>query len=242
MITIFVLLTILAQLGMSRPSDNLGYAYAPQYNSEVKSLSNSYGETTLNGNSFGSSNTNFQTQTNQCNPPQHSPHNNQLSQYFSTSSRSQSQQSQLDNPLVTKNFYIYTAPKSYDDQEIVRYINIGHPQKNYRVIFINTESSLSSKAKIIAKVAPTEEKTAIYVLSKQSSDLDINTEIVTPAPIEHSKPEVFFVKYKTSEEAQRAQNTIQGKIISFRNIKNFVNFIFFYTKKPNTIHLVEEVI
>ncbi|XP_061388246.1 uncharacterized protein LOC133323321 [Musca vetustissima] len=145
------------------------------------------------------------------------------SQYNSGSSFSQSssvnveeQQAflgQLQNhqaPIVTKHFYLHTAPVDNDEQQVVRYINIGRPQKNYRVVFIDSPSNTNNKAKIIANVAPTEEKTAIYVLSKKNNALDVSAEVVTPAPV-NNKPEVFFIKYKTPEEAIHAQHTIQAQ-------------------------------
>lgn len=120
------------------------------------------------------------------------------------------QQQGFQAPIVTKHFYLHTAPADNDQQAQVRHIQIGQPQKNYRVVFIDTPSSNSAKAKIIADVAPTEEKTAIYVLSKKQNELDIETEVNTPAPV-NNKPEVFFIKYKTPEEAVHAQHTIQAQ-------------------------------
>ncbi|XP_016971981.1 uncharacterized protein LOC108039470 [Drosophila rhopaloa] len=110
---------------------------------------------------------------------------------------------------INKHFYIHSAPEDHDDQQIVRYVNVGRPQKNYRVVFINAPTSTTSKAKIIANVAPVEEKTAIYVLSKKSNALDVSAEVVTQRPVAN-KPEVFFVKYKTAQEAAHAQQTIQA--------------------------------
>ncbi|XP_017038198.1 uncharacterized protein TwdlX [Drosophila kikkawai] len=110
---------------------------------------------------------------------------------------------------ISKHFYIHSAPEDHDEQQIVRYVNVGRPQKNYRVVFINAPSSTTSKAKIIANVAPVEEKTAIYVLSKKSNALDVSAEVVTQRPVQN-KPEVFFVKYKTPQEAAHAQQTIQA--------------------------------
>eukprot|EP00099_Drosophila_melanogaster_P026822 NP_728016.1 TweedleX [Drosophila melanogaster] len=110
---------------------------------------------------------------------------------------------------INKHFYIHSAPEDHDEQQIVRYVNVGRPQKNYRVVFINAPTSTASKAKIIANVAPVEEKTAIYVLSKKSNALDVTAEVVTQRPVAN-KPEVFFVKYKTPQEAAHAQQTIQA--------------------------------
>jgi len=111
---------------------------------------------------------------------------------------------------INKHFYIHSAPEDHDEQQIVRYVNVGRPQKNYRVVFINAPTSTTSKAKIIANIAPVEEKTAIYVLSKKSNALDVSAEVVTQRPVAN-KPEVFFVKYKTPQEAAHAQQTIQGE-------------------------------
>lgn len=113
-------------------------------------------------------------------------------------------------PIISKHFYLHTAPEDHDEQQIVRYVNVGKPQKNYRVVFINAPASTTSKAKIIANVAPVEEKTAIYVLSKKSNALDVSAEVVTQRPVTN-KPEVYFIKYKTPAEAAHAQQTIQGK-------------------------------
>ncbi|XP_017064494.1 uncharacterized protein LOC108103496 [Drosophila eugracilis] len=110
---------------------------------------------------------------------------------------------------INKHFYFHSAPEDHDEQQIVRYVNVGRPQKNYRVVFINAPASTTSKAKIIANVAPVEEKTAIYVLSKKSNALDVSAEVVTQRPVAN-KPEVFFVKYKTPQEAAHAQQTIQA--------------------------------
>nr|XP_016924142.1 uncharacterized protein LOC108005391 [Drosophila suzukii] len=110
---------------------------------------------------------------------------------------------------INKHFYIHSAPEDHDEQQIVRYVNVGRPQKNYRVVFINAPTSTTSKAKIIANIAPVEEKTAIYVLSKKSNALDVSAEVVTQRPVAN-KPEVFFVKYKTPQEAAHAQQTIQA--------------------------------
>ncbi|XP_055915564.1 uncharacterized protein LOC129948544 [Eupeodes corollae] len=121
------------------------------------------------------------------------------------------QDQQLQAPIITKHFYIHSAPEEHDDQEIVRYVTIGRPTTNYRVVFINAPSSSSTRAKIIAKVAPVQERTAIYLLSKKENDLDITTDVVTPAPDPQNKPDVFFIKYNTPEEAIHAQHVIQAQ-------------------------------
>ncbi|XP_019846294.2 uncharacterized protein LOC109579623 [Bactrocera dorsalis] len=125
-------------------------------------------------------------------------------------------------PIVTKHFWLHSAPEDHDEQQIVRYINIGQPRKNYNVVFINTPSSSVNKAKIIANVAPVEDKTAIYVLAKKANALDVSAEVATPAPVVN-KPEVFFIKYKTPEEAVHAQHTIQAQYDALGGSSNLSN-------------------
>ncbi|EDW30583.1 GL26862 [Drosophila persimilis] len=87
-------------------------------------------------------------------------------------------------------------------------LNIGG--KNYRVVFIKAPSSSNANVKLSAEYAPKEEKTVIYVLSKKDNQLEVN-DIATPAPTVPSKPEVFFIKYKTEAEASHAQQQIQAE-------------------------------
>lgn len=55
-----------------------------------------------------------------------------------------------------------------------------------------------------------EEKTIVYVLSKKEDSLSDTGEIPTPPPTIPSKPEVFFIKYRTKEDAVKAVADIQG--------------------------------
>jgi hypothetical protein len=56
-----------------------------------------------------------------------------------------------------------------------------------------------------------EEKTIVYVLSKKDDQVSDFGEIPQPpAPVTH-KPEVFFIKYKTKQEAAEAVANIQGE-------------------------------
>lgn len=117
----------------------------------------------------------------------------------------------FEAPLVHKQFITVAAPEEHENLERVKHLVIGRPQKNYRVVFIKAPSSSSANVKLSAEYAPKEEKTVIYVLSKKDSTLEVN-DIATPAPTIPSKPEVFFIKYKTEAEASHAQQQIQGKL------------------------------
>ncbi|XP_054728175.1 uncharacterized protein LOC129237441 [Anastrepha obliqua] len=112
-------------------------------------------------------------------------------------------------PSVHKQFYTISAPEDTDDGK-PKHLVIGRPQKNYRVVFIKAPGPDNSNRKLSAEFAPQEEKTVIYVLSKKDDELTAN-DFATPAPTVPSKPEVFFIKYKTPEEAEAAQKEIQDQ-------------------------------
>ncbi|XP_036344355.1 putative mediator of RNA polymerase II transcription subunit 15 [Rhagoletis pomonella] len=111
-------------------------------------------------------------------------------------------------PIITKQFFLVSAPEESEEQTRTKHIVIGRPQKNYRVVFIKAPSPENANLKLTAEYAPQEEKTVIYVLSKKANELNID-EISTPAPTQPTKPEIFFIKYKTPEEAAAAQKEIQ---------------------------------
>ncbi|EDW00332.1 uncharacterized protein LOC6565386 [Drosophila grimshawi] len=113
-------------------------------------------------------------------------------------------------PIINKKFYLVSAPEDRGNDGKVKHLVLGRPQKNYRVVFIKAPAGDNGNVKYSAEFAPQEEKTVIYVLSKKDNDLDAG-DIATPAPTQPSKPEVFFIKYKTDEEANHAQKEIQGQ-------------------------------
>ncbi|XP_060661988.1 uncharacterized protein LOC132795344 [Drosophila nasuta] len=113
-------------------------------------------------------------------------------------------------PIINKKFYLVSAPEDHSNDGKVKHLVLGRPQKNYRVVFIKAPAGDNANVKYSAEFAPQEEKTVIYVLSKKDNDLDAG-DIATPAPTQPSKPEVFFIKYKTDDEANQAQKEIQGQ-------------------------------
>jgi len=115
-------------------------------------------------------------------------------------------------PIIRKQFYLISAPEDQSNNVKAKHLVLGRPQKNYRVVFIKAPASDSANVRYSAEYAPQEEKTVIYVLSKKDNELNAD-DIATPAPSQPSKPEVFFIKYKTDEEAQHAQKEIQGNIL-----------------------------
>lgn len=123
-------------------------------------------------------------------------------------------------PIITKHFYVHAAPEDPEEETGPRFIPVGRPRKTYKIIFIKTPT-YGLKSQIIPVLPQNEEKTIVYVLSKKPT-FDQNIQLPEPAATEPTKPEVFFVKYKTQEEADRAQKEIQGKLIH-----SFVNCIIF---------------
>lgn len=157
----------------------------------------SFGGSNVQQSSFGSSN------------QQQSSFGSSSQQQQSVSS-SYSQDSQSDElpPIITKHFYVHAAPEEPEESEGPKFVNVGRKQKNYKIIFIKAPT-YGFNSQVIPIVQPNEEKTIVYVLSKKPSfNQDIS---LPPVPVtEPSKPEVFFIKYKTDREAQEAQQKIQG--------------------------------
>eukprot|EP00099_Drosophila_melanogaster_P009505 NP_001262245.1 TweedleG, isoform B [Drosophila melanogaster] len=114
--------------------------------------------------------------------------------------------------LVSKDIYVHVPPaEEPEDRYPQPVLPPAPPRKHYRIVFIKAPTTSVSKAALRIKQAPVEEKTIIYVLTKKPDPLDLQTAIEEIAPKQPSKPEVFFIKYKTQEEAAHAQRTIQAQ-------------------------------
>jgi len=114
--------------------------------------------------------------------------------------------------MSLKDIYVHVPPAEEPED---RYPQPNLPpapaRKHYRIVFIKAPTPSATKTALRIKQAPVEEKTIIYVLTKKPDPLDLQAAIEEIAPKQPSKPEVFFIKYKTQEEAAHAQRTIQGK-------------------------------
>ena len=66
-------------------------------------------------------------------------------------------------------------------------------------MFIKAPSPPAPTAPIIPQLPQTEEKTLVYVLVKKPEEQP-DIVIPTPAPTQPSKPEVYFIRYKTQKE------------------------------------------
>lgn len=70
------------------------------------------------------------------------------------------------------------------------------PQKHYKIIFIKAPTAPTPTAPVIPLQAQNEEKTLVYVLVKKPEDQP-EISIPTAAPTQPTKPEVYFIRYKT---------------------------------------------
>lgn len=118
------------------------------------------------------------------------------------------QQSVADE--FNKEFYTYAAPEDdFADREATDHI--AHMLKrNLRVLFIKSpeHQGLTNAALQLAKQS-SEQRTAIYVLTKQADVGELAQRLQAEKPSFEHKPEVHFVKYRTPEDAVRAQQLIQ---------------------------------
>lgn len=74
------------------------------------------------------------------------------------------------------------------------------PRKHYKIIFIKAPSAPSISQQIAAAQAQNEEKTLIYVLVKKPEDISVGHGAAAAPALPVSKPEVYFIKYKTQKE------------------------------------------
>ncbi|EDS28724.1 conserved hypothetical protein [Culex quinquefasciatus] len=101
--------------------------------------------------------------------------------------------------VVQKHIYVHVPPPEKDDAPAPRVVQSATPQKHYKIIFIKAPTPPQPKAPIIPPPPQNEEKTLVYVLHKKPEEPE---EIIlpTPPPTKPSKPEVYFIKYKTQKE------------------------------------------
>ncbi|XP_011181910.1 uncharacterized protein LOC105211914 [Zeugodacus cucurbitae] len=124
---------------------------------------------------------------------------------------------QLSQPIqpvneYNKEFYSYSAPEhEFDDAGDAGQLG-NSLKKNLRVVFIKgpENTGLENAALQLAKSAG-DERTAIYVLSKQADIGDLANKLNSINHQSAHKPEVHFVKYRTPADAENAQRAIQSQ-------------------------------
>uniref|UniRef100_T1GCG0 DUF243 domain-containing protein n=1 Tax=Megaselia scalaris TaxID=36166 RepID=T1GCG0_MEGSC len=73
------------------------------------------------------------------------------------------------------------------------------PQKHYKIVFIKAPQPPTTPLPSIPPPQVNEEKTIIYVLVRKLEETP-DLVIPTPASTSPSKPEVYFIRYKTEKE------------------------------------------
>lgn len=116
-----------------------------------------------------------------------------------------------DHADFHKHFYAFEAP--YDSDEEVEQVEqkiIDVAQKNLQVVFIKAPENKAVQGALNALTKQSsEDKTAIFVLNKQTDSNELASKLSAVQAHHKHKPEVHFVKYRTDAEAARAQQHIQ---------------------------------
>ena len=102
-------------------------------------------------------------------------------------------------PTITKHIYVHVPQPEKEEVLPPRWIKPSPPNKHYKIIFIKAPDAPKLGPINIPAQPQNEEKTLVYVLSKKP---DTQQEIIVQPPVQTkpSKPEVFFIKYKTKTE------------------------------------------
>ncbi|XP_012059589.1 PREDICTED: uncharacterized protein LOC105622784 [Atta cephalotes] len=106
---------------------------------------------------------------------------------------------------IFRDVYVYGPSKDLEAPEVRGGAGgfAGYPsrpaQKHYKIVFIKAPTPPTPTAPVIPVQQQDEQKTLIYVLVKKPEEaLEINLPTITPT--QPSKPEVYFIKYKTQKE------------------------------------------
>lgn len=101
-------------------------------------------------------------------------------------------------PVIHKHVYVHVPPPEAPEYKAPKYIAPAPaPQKHYKIVFIKAPTPPTPTAPALPPLPPQdEEKTLIYVLVKKPEEAP---ELILPtqAPTQPSKPEVYFIRYKT---------------------------------------------
>ena len=95
-------------------------------------------------------------------------------------------------PVVSRNVYLYNAPQQRILVRPPPYI--PEPKIHYNYVFVKSPDPVSGPKPLI--VPPTQEKTLVYVLSKNP---DYQNQEVIELSDRPDEPEVYFVNYKDGE-------------------------------------------
>lgn len=104
--------------------------------------------------------------------------------------------SETPAPIIHKHVYVHIPPPEPEYTTAQRPVQAQPVQKHYRIIFIKAPTQTIPTPPPLAAAPENEEKTIVYVLVRKPDDMP---EIVVPTPASTapSKPEVYFIRYKT---------------------------------------------
>ncbi|XP_046487801.1 uncharacterized protein [Neodiprion pinetum] len=103
--------------------------------------------------------------------------------------------------VIHKHVYVHVPPPEAPEYKAPKPVHQPPPpQKHYKIVFIKAPTPPTPTAPVLPPLPPQdEEKTLIYVLVKKPEEAP---EVVLPTqqPTQPSKPEVYFIRYKTQKE------------------------------------------
>lgn len=133
------------------------------------------------------------------------------------------------DPTVEKHIYVHVPPEDeveeYQNKITTQNQHKVAPKKHYKLIFIKAPSYPSPNYNQLAEavVPQVEEKTLVYVLVKKPEEPSLeHIHQLQQSSFKSSKPEVYFIKYKTRKEEDNNQyvTNSQNEIYTTTNIQN----------------------
>ncbi|KAK5642917.1 hypothetical protein RI129_009084 [Pyrocoelia pectoralis] len=100
-----------------------------------------------------------------------------------------------------KHVYFFAAPDEESSGRL-RIQIVPNSQRNTKIIFVKAPSYGSVQPEVIAPPSISEDKTLVYVLVKRPEHGGVIS-IPAGAGVKAAKPEVYFIKYKTQQDAQQ---------------------------------------
>jgi len=103
--------------------------------------------------------------------------------------------------LIQKHIYVHVPPPEPEEHFSQKIPQFRPAQKHYKIVFIKAPTPPTPTAANIQLPGQDEQKTLIYVLVKKPDEAEA-LNIQQPAPTQPSKPEVYFIKYKTQKQVR----------------------------------------
>lgn len=104
--------------------------------------------------------------------------------------------------LIQKHIYVHVPPPEPAEVVTQQLPQFRPAQKHFKIVFIKAPTPPTPQAASIQLPGQDEQKTLIYVLVKKPDEAEA-LNIQQPAPTQPSKPEVYFIKYKTQKQVRQ---------------------------------------